>query len=323
MNETFKINTISDLQQYRRHLNAFMSSKFKIQSNSLTENQPAPLSPKNKKIACEKKTELQMPTPKFDNQREKNKRNALPQIKASQNNILPKGIQNIGNTCYSSCILQIMLYNSKFSSTICKYRVNKDLREFCEKQLQSKILGPKKIQENQFIINGSEFILALQRFFLDLISDFPRQANPQNLFERLVDWEGRAKFKIGNQQDVFEFMDSVFQLIEEGYKLNDFKDLDQTQKEIIKKDLNCFQGIFKTYLLRSTNNECLSSQEIPFNHIIVDVNNFDLINAIKKSFSDFIEDFQWKVPRVFFFNLKSPKRFTHKSIITLKKLLQF
>lgn len=309
LQDKYKKSNNKTLQQYFKDLNQYISSVFDIQKKS-DESQSDQIN------ASERKKEMILPmTRKEKNEglinnskktKPDKKKEKYIKLKASSLNSPPKGIKNIGNTCYSSCILQIMLHNYKFSSTICKYRVNKSKFKHCQESVKSKNLDRTKKLTAQFILNGSRFIITLQKLFMNLISDSNDQANPQELFDHLVDRQGKAKFEIGRQEDIFEFMDSAFQLIEEGFKLNDFQGVTQKEREIIIHNLNCFKGIYRVDLIRKNNDRLLNSRQIPFNHIIVDVKEENLLNGIKKEFTQIINDFKLNVIFIYFckFNRK-------------------
>ena len=129
----------------------------------------------------------------------------------------PKGILNVGNSCYSACILQILLYQPKFVFKVCKFRVDSEKRRRCSAKL-TEAKGAKRAKL-QMRLSGAEFIESLQGFVGQMIAGRDGYVDPSDVFSKLVDSEGKAKFADQSQEDALEFLDCVFKLVNHGMHL--------------------------------------------------------------------------------------------------------
>ena len=133
---------------------------------------------------------------------------------------IPKGIRNIGYTCYSSCILQMLFHHPRFMRRVCRFRVDRAKQVELTQRAAILAVGDKKRHKLQLTLNGSRFLESLQELFRELASGSDCQASPSEVFERMVTGDGRKMFQVGVQEDVVEFMDGFFELAVAGYRLD-------------------------------------------------------------------------------------------------------
>ena len=133
---------------------------------------------------------------------------------------LPTGIINMGNTCYSSCILQILYHYPGFAKPICKFRIDEAKKSRFENLAQTLKNSKSQSGKHQLILNGSLLIETLQNFFYQLTAAGNNQADPSDVLSKMVSRDGNELFAIGKQEDVVEFMNCAFDLIEAGLELD-------------------------------------------------------------------------------------------------------
>ena len=132
----------------------------------------------------------------------------------------PKGIQNIGNTCYSSSMLQILYYQRRFLKKVAKFRLCKQRQDRYNRKLASAEKSQDRTTRLRMSLHGARFILSLQRFFASMLESHTERVNPANVLANLVDWDNTLLFQAGAQQDAVEFMEAVFRLVEAGLRLD-------------------------------------------------------------------------------------------------------
>lgn len=142
-------------------------------------------------------------------------------VSAQDSANLPKGIQNIGHTCYSSCILQILYHFPQFVKKICKFRQDDAKRSELMTRIESLGVNDKHRHKLQLVVNGGRFIQSLQELFRELTVGHADRASPSKVFGHMIAGDGRKMFQVGVQEDVVEFMDCFFQLITAGYELHE------------------------------------------------------------------------------------------------------
>ena len=133
----------------------------------------------------------------------------------------PKGIQNIGNSCYSSCILQILYYQPRFLKKIAKFRLNEEKRVKYQQKLSLSDLPPLKQRKYKTALNGARFVRSLQRFFKKMTVAKSEWVSPSDVFAKMVTTDNARIFQVGVQEDVVEFLARAFRLIEAGFRMDE------------------------------------------------------------------------------------------------------
>jgi hypothetical protein len=132
-----------------------------------------------------------------------------------------------------------------------------------------------------------------------------RAANPQEIFECLVDENGHSKFNAKDTMSVTEFLDKTLILMDKGFKLNAVPKKNQGITDVHASFFNFFAGEKITYTIdeRSTeppkgNIEGVTSS---FNYLTVNVDERDMLHGLQKSLTKFIMEYDKDV-KIFSFN---------------------
>lgn len=114
---------------------------------------------------------------------------------------LPCGIMNVGNSCYSSSVFQILFNYPHFAETICRFRLSKDAESLPEKEKKGVLL-----------------VQSLQKMFGFLTKGKRMAIDPKEILELLVNPDTGERFVDGRQKDVTEFLDILFKGLGVGLK---------------------------------------------------------------------------------------------------------
>lgn len=133
----------------------------------------------------------------------------------------PKGITNIGNTCYSSCILQILFHQPRFLKKIAKFAAAEEKRgKYLRRMAEPAGLSAEKKRKYGLALRGARFVESLQRFFKQMLVGRSEWVSPADVFAAMVSADNARMFSVGVQEDVVEFLGAAFQLIEAGFRLD-------------------------------------------------------------------------------------------------------
>ena len=206
----------------------------------------------------------------------------------------PKGIINIGNTCYSSSVLQVLFHFPRFTKKIGRFRLDRSKRMKLLKELQSALRNPEKKHKLQLTLFGAKFIESLQWLFEQLGSSEHSSVSPSRVFGCMLRGDGSKMFELGAQEDVLEFMDGLFKLVTAGYSLHEKVRLTQHVEGKSSK-LNPFEGTLRERLRLSGTGEVVSTRDVAFSSIILNVRHNRLDQALKHALNYQIDDFTHEV----------------------------
>lgn len=113
----------------------------------------------------------------------------------------PMGLINIGNTCYSAAIFQVLYSLPTFMREISQIKVNQELCDGQDTKLESRLAR-----------SGMRTIAALQKLLPEMAFGLRKYADPSALMGSVVDDQGEM-LKIGQEKDIVEFKQLVIQRI--------------------------------------------------------------------------------------------------------------
>lgn len=133
----------------------------------------------------------------------------------------PVGIKNTGNSCYISCIIQILFYNKRFLKRILKFR---EKPENSSEKKSDLVVNEKEISEKNRLLKqkeekiGVNLIKSFQKIFGLMMKGTHVAVDPTEFFEAFIDPYTGKNYITGQQKDVVEFMGFMFNLLEAGLK---------------------------------------------------------------------------------------------------------
>ena len=149
------------------------------------------------------------------------------------------GIQNIGNTCYFNALMQILYFSNCFSNKILAFKGSKMLVPEDVTLKESKIksvfgVEKKKNKEQElrfqrkneerlkieYLNNGVDLILELQKMFGLMLKGKVNRANPQDVLDHLMQKDTNKKVEVGLQKDIVEFLGIFFECLEAGFTVD-------------------------------------------------------------------------------------------------------
>jgi len=121
---------------------------------------------------------------------------------------VPVGLQNVGNTCYSNSLLQILFRIEPLANLILNMPHLKALQDLAKNPL------------NPFYKKRSsiELVINLQHLFLSLTASNQKYANPSKVLHSCTDDQGNL-LSVGEQQDFTEYAVNFFERIEDVLKM--------------------------------------------------------------------------------------------------------
>ena len=207
------------------------------------------------------------------------------------------GIVNLGNTCYFSCLLQILLFCNSFSELILtkNFKSRQNILENLEKEQQVETEEQKsKRVFNQYSVN---LVLELQKLFGLMLYGNQNRVNPEKLLGFIMERGSNKVFEIGLQRDIVEILGVFFDSLDNGFQiLTNETDEGGLKQEAESKEklqnVKVFQGLLNSILLEEKTMEEISVQEKTFEYIDLQLKDGEILKAWEKSWNTRIENYK-------------------------------
>ena len=207
------------------------------------------------------------------------------------------GIVNLGNTCYFSCLLQILLFSNSFSELILtkNFKSRQNILENLEKEQQVETEEQKsKRVFNQYSVN---LVLELQKLFGLMLYGNQNRVNPEKLLGFIMERGSNKVFEIGLQRDIVEILGVFFDSLDNGFQiLTNETDEGGLKQEAESKEklqnVKVFQGLLNSILLEEKTMEEISVQEKTFEYIDLQLKDGEILKAWEKSWNTRIENYK-------------------------------